>query len=365
MARLETYGNSQPTPSASSQERVTEMGRKLIEKSIQNREMSETAESFAKHFEERFLEDGQQLKTTEDLENLESKVQENLQFSNNSALYTTAITDFIEREFEPTLVGMDVIKRIQLTEQGKDSIKVPKQPDLQVAADVSADGTLTDDSADYTQTTIQTDFIGLVTPMTIELLRNANVDLMEDQLRQITNALERKVDADVTTEMENAATKGDATYGDNSNYNYLGTGNTASYNAVVTAYYDMRANNADPDMFICSPEFASNLFTEADMKDAVAFGTVSAGGNDANVVPAVQSILGFPVMIADQMSADYGLWVDSTRLGYLVEKTGIETMDQQLDGKAAFEVKAIKGFGVEITKPQAVYSVIEDTDEPA
>ena len=363
--RLENYGTSSPSPTAGSQEKVTEMGRKLLEKSVEQREQSKTAEKFASRFEEKFLEEGQKLKSTEDIEQLEKTAQEDLQFGNNSALYTTAITDFIEREFEPTLVGMDVIKRISLTEQGKDSIKVPKQPDLQVASDVASDGTLTDDSADYTVTTIQTDFIGLVTPMTIELLKNANVDLMEDQLRQITNALERKVDADVTTEMENAATKNDGTYGSNNNFNYLGSGTNASYDGVVEAYYDMRANNADPDMFICSPEFGGNLFTEADMKDAVAFGTVSAGGNDANVVPAVQSILGFPVMIADQMSANYGLWVDTDRLGYLVDKTGIETMDQQLDGKAAFEVKAIKGFGVEITKPQAVYSVIEDTDEPA
>jgi len=363
--KLETYGTSSPGISPGNQEKVTEMGRKLIEKSIENREQSETAENFASMFEEKFLGDGQKLKTSEDLQDLESKVQEDLQFGNNGALYTTAITDFIEREFEPTLVALDVIKRIQLTEAGKDSIKVPKQPDLQVASAISADGTLTDDSADYTQTTIQTDFIGLVTPMTIELLRNANVDLMEDQLRQITNAIERKVDADIITEMENASTKNDGTYGSNGNFNYLGTGNTATYDSVVTAYYDMRANNANPDVFVAAPEFASNLFTEADMKDAVAFGTVSSSGNEASVIPAVQSILGFPVIISDQMSAGRGHWVDTDRLGYFVEKTGIETMDQQLDGKAAFEVKAIKGYGVEITKPQAVYSVIEDTDEPA
>jgi len=362
--KIETYSGA-PATGPSNQEKVTEMGRKLIEKSIQQRDKSETAEMFASQFEEKFLEDGAKLQTSEDLENLESKVQEDLQFGNNSALYTTAITDFIEREFEPQLVALDVIKRIQLTERGKDSIKVPKQPDLQVASDVSNDGTLTDDTADYSQTTIQTDFVGLVSQMTVELLRNANVDLMEDQLRQITNAIERKVDSDIITEMEKASTKNDGTYGSNNNFNYLGSGTTASYNAVVEAYYDMRANNANPDVFVASPEFASNLFTEADMKNAVAFGTVSASGNDANVIPQAQRILDSPVIVSDQMSQDRGHWVDTDRLGYFVEKTGIETMDQQLDGKAAFEVKAVKGFGVEITKPQAVYSVIEETDEPA
>jgi hypothetical protein len=47
-----------------------------------------------------------------------------------------------------------------------------------------------------------------------------------------------------------------------------------------------------------------------------------------------------------------------------VEKTDIQTMDQQLDNKVAFEVKAYKGFGVQISKPQAVYSIIQDESEP-
>ncbi len=342
------------------------MGRKLMEKAVEQRDKSETAEKFASHFEQTFLEEEDEgsLRTTEDLRDLESTVQEDLQFGNNSALYTTAIADFIEREFQPTLLEAGVIKRIQLPERGKDSIKIPKQPDLQSASTVADDGTLTDDSADYGSLTINTDFVGLVSQMTIELLRNANVDLMEDQLRQITNAIERKVDSDVIAEIEAASTKNDSTYGDNSNYNYLGSGNTATYDAVVEAFYDAHANNANPDMFVAAPEFLKNLFTNADMKDAVAFGTVSSAGDNAAAVPQVQSILGFPVLMADQMTSTRGHWIDSDRLGYLVEKTGVETMDQQLDGKAAFEVKAVKGFGVGVTKPQSVYSVIEDTNEP-
>lgn len=368
MASLEVY-DTNPQPSASQQEKVAELGRKLVEKSVEHRENVEKAEKWASTFEETFLEEGQKLETKEDLRNFESKVKEDLQFGNNSALYTTAIADFIEREFQPTLVAASAIKTIQLPEQGKDSIKIPKQPDLQVASTVADDGTLTDDSADYTQLKIQTDFIGLGTPITIELLRNANIDVLEDQLRQIVNAIENKVDQDIITEMEAASTKGDATYGDNSNYNYLGSGtfvdDTGGYDAVIKSYYDMRANNANPDMFIASPEFMGRLATNDKMSDALAFGTVSASGDEANVVPAIQAILGKPAVVADQMTATRGHWVDSERLGYLVEKTGVETMDQQLDGKAAFEVKALKGFGVGITKPQAVFSIIEDTAEPA
>lgn len=366
MARLETY-ETNPNPNPSSQTQLAEAARKTFKKAVEQRDTNETANKLAEHFEETCLEeeDKGSIKSTEDLNEVANTVTEDLQFGTNSALYTTAIADFIEREFQPTLLDAGVINRIQLPEQGKDSIKIPKQPDLQTAATVASDGTLTDDSTDYGQLEISTDFVGLVSQMTVELLRNANVDLMEDQLRQITNAIERKVDADIIAEIEAASTKGDAEYGDNSNYNYLGVGNEATYDSVVTAFYDAHANNANPDMFVASPEFLRSLFTNADMKDAVAFGTVSQSGDSANVVPQVQSILGFPVMLADQMSATRGHWIDSDRLGYLVEKTGVETMDQQLDGKAAFEVKAVKGYGVGVTKPQAVFSVIEDTDEPA
>jgi len=354
-----------PSPSPSQQENLRRFGEKMIEDAIEKRSHSETADRFLSTIEEKMLQDDKTLNketfkaVKEDFDNT---VKEDLQFGNNSALYTTAIADFIEQEFEPDLVAVDAINTLTLG-QGRDSIKIPKQPDLQVASTIANDGTLTDDSADYTETTIQTDFIGLRSTMTVELLRNANIDLMEDQLRQISDALERKVDADIITEIKKASTKNDATYGSNNNFEYLGTGNTITYEAVVDAFYGMIENNADPDMLLMSPEVAGNLFNDTDVKDAVAFGTVS-GGDQADIAPQMQSFLGMPVIISSQVGADRAYWLDTDRLGYLVEKTGIETMDQQLDNKAAFEVKAFRGFGVEVTKPQAVYSIIEDAAEP-
>lgn len=359
---IQNFGSSRPSVNPKNQEGVARMGRVLLEETAEKRERSETADKFVKTVEETVGADTGTITSKEDVEQLESTVQEDLQFGNNAALYTTAIADFIEREFRPSLLEAGVINELEV-DQGRDSIKIPIQPDLQTAADVADDGTLTDDSDDYESLTIQTDFVGLGSTVTVELLRNAVVDLLEDQLRQITNAIERKVDADVISALEDVSAK-DGSRGDNNNYNYLGSGNTATYDAVVGAFYDARANNANPDAFVASPEFLKNLFTETDMKDAVAFGTVSDTGVEASAIPQVQQILGRPVLMADQMSANRGHWIDTDRVGYLVQNTGIETMDQQLDNKAAFEVKAVKGFGVGITKPQAVYSVIEDTDEP-
>ncbi len=358
---IESY-ESQPSFGQGQKEKVQEMGREMLKDAIEKRGRSEAADNVLEHFEDEVLDGDVELKTQEDLEDLENKVQEDLQYGNNAALYSTQIADFIEREFRPRLVAEGVIKTLNVDE-GYDSIKVPKQPDLQIASTVSNDGTLTDDSTDYTSLTIDTDFIGLRSTVTMELLRQANVDLLEDQLRQISFAISKKVDADIIAEMDKATTPTDSTYGDNTNYTYLGTGNEVSYDDMVGAFYDMVSNNADPALFLCSPEFAANLFQDADVKDAVAFGT-QPSGEDADVVPRIQSFMGKPVMVSSQVDADRGYWVDRERIGYLVNKTGIETMDQQLDNKAAFEVKAVKGFGVGITKPQALYKIEEDADTP-
>jgi len=359
MARLETY-NSRPTARAGSQELVSSAFRTALEDAVEKRGKSESADRMLEHIEDLT---GQEIESKEDLHELDKTVQEDLQFGNNSALYTTAITDFIEQEFEPSLVAIDAINRLTL-QNGQDSIKVPKQPDLQVASTVANDGTLTDDSTDYDQKTIQTAFVGLTSLMTSELLENANIDLMEDQLRQIANAVERKVDADIIAEINKASTKNDGEYGTNNNFRYLGTGEDITYDDVIEAYFSAVSNNAEPDMLLMNPDVAGNLHTDADTKDAVAFGTVNVGDGN-QVADQVQQFLGFPVMISSQVGAERAYWIDTDRLGYLVEQTGIQTMDQQVDGKAAFEVKAIKGFGVGITKPQAVYSIIEQTDEPA
>jgi len=363
--RLEHY-ESMPSPGQGQQEKISELGRKMVEDAAEKRGKSEAADKVLEHFENEVL-NPQKVEESVGEAGITSKedfqtVTEDLQFGNNSALYSTQIADFIEREFRPRLVAEGIIKTINVN-QGYDSIKVPKQPDLQNASTVADDGTLTDDSADYTSLTISTDFIGLRSTMTVELLRQANVDLLEDQLRQISFAISKKVDADIIAEMDAATTPTNGTYGDNSNYLYLGTGNDVTYDDMVTAYYDMVANNAEPAMFLCSPNFAKELFNDADVKDAVAFGT-QPSGEDADVVPRIQSFLGKPVMVSSQVGAERGYWIDRERIGYLVNKTGIETMDQQLDNKAAFEVKAVKGFGVGITKPQALYKIEQQADTP-
>lgn len=364
-----------PGWSASNTTHLPRMGRMMLEDAVKKRQRgstSDSAERVLEHFESEFLNkeavethiDKQNIQTTNDLKKLEEAVvqSEDLQFGNNSALYTTQIADFIEREFRPRLVAADVIRTTEVG-QGYDSLKVPKQPDLQVASTIADDGTLTDDSADYGSLTINTDFIGLRSKVTMELLKNATVDLLEDQLRQITFALQRKVDSDIITEIQKASTKNDGTYGSNNNFLYLGNGNNVTYDDMVDAYYAAVANNANPDMFLCSPDFAANLAEDSDMKEAVAFGTTRQG-EEADTVPRIQSFMGKPLMVSSQVGSNRGYWLDTDRLGWLVNKSGIETMDQQLDNQAAFEVKAARGFGVGITRPQSVYSVIEQTAEP-
>jgi len=354
-----THYESNPSPNREQKTRIEKMGKILVEQAAEQGRETEVKQ----HFEESF---DVEVQGSGDVKSVEEQLRsrEDLQFGNNSSLYTTAITDFIEREFQPRLVAEGAIKTLTIG-QGRDSIKVPKQPDLQTASTVANDGTLTNDSEDYTDKTIQTDFIGLRSTVTSELLRNANVDLLEDQLRQIAFAISKKVDSDIITEIQKASTKNDGEYGSNNNFLYTGSTNTVSYDDMVTAYYEAIANNANPDMFLCSPTFAQNLAQDADVKDAVAFGTVPSG-EDADAVPRIQSFLGKRIVVSSQVGADRGYWIDGDRLGYLVNKEGgMETMDQQLDNKAAFEVKAIRGFGVGITKPQAVYSIIQNTDEPA
>ncbi len=275
-------------------------------------------------------------------------------------LYTDIMADFIELAYEPKLIAEGIIKQINLPMYaGADSIKIPIESRL-TSDDVSADGSVTERDTGYTEITIEPDWKGLKTTISEKLLRKGAVDLIGHRLGQIGRAISRGVDEDILEEMGKACTKDDATYGDNSNYNYLTTSSHMSFDAVIDSIAEHRKLYAEPTWLIISPTQWNHLMKDSDMKSAQAYGTTT--GN----VYEIQQFGALRIFVSNNLDDDGpdAMLVDSEEVGYFVDQTDIETWDGRPVGKIATEVIGAKCYGVGIAKPTAVFGIFADTDEP-
>jgi len=278
----------------------------------------------------------------------------------DSSLYTDMIADFIEAHYEPNLVAQGIIREVNLPQyQGYDSIKIPKEPQL-TADSVSADGSVTERDSGYNEITIEPDWQGLKTTISEKLIRKSAVDLIGERLGTIGKAISRKVDSDILNEMAKACTKDDGDYGDNSNYNYLGSSDNLTFDEVVASIASHRDLDAEPDWMVLTPTAWKNLMQDSDMKTAQAYGTST--GN----VYEIQQFGELNILVTTQLSSEDpdALLVDSDGAGYLVDQTDIETWDGRPVGKIATEVIGAKSYGVGIVREEAIFGIFEDTDEP-
>lgn len=280
-------------------------------------------------------------------------------FSDDTDLYTTLQADMITQALEPELFALDAINTLQFElGNGVDSIQIPAGQQLE-AVELNADGTLSEDTTDYTSTQVDIKWVGVRTTFSGQLVDKAKVDLLAHRMQQAGRAIARKVDSDIITEMDKASTKGDADYGDNSNYNYLGTGTVAGYDDVVDAMAGARDNDADPDLLLTNNSSWANLMKDADMKNALGFGTTPEGD-----IPMVQRFGSLMVRATSQVPADSLYLIDTERTGMFVDASSVQTFDGRVNEAYQFEILAVKAYGVSIVQPQTVYQIIENTAEP-
>lgn len=281
-------------------------------------------------------------------------------FSDDTDLYSTLQADMIEEALEPQLLAQDAIRSMDFNlGQGFDSIQIPSGNQL-TAVDLNADGTLAEDTTDYDSITVNIGWVGVRTTFSHQIVEKAAVDLLAFRLEQAGRAIARRVDADILEQIEKAGTKGDADYGDNSNYVYTGTGSNATYDDVIDIIRTGIDNDAMLDMGILSSEVWGTLHKDADVKDVLAF-TATAEGDFS----MVQNFGPLRLMATSQVSADKGLFVDSSRTAMFVDASPVETFDGRVSEAAQFEILAVKGYGVKILQPESVAVLHQDADEPA
>lgn len=323
----------------------------------------ETVERIGRTIHEGAKDPDQRESVKDKYEELVSKAEEYKNeeaFSDDTDLYSTLQADMIEEALEPRLLAQDAIRSMDFNlGQGFDSIQIPTGNQL-TASTLNADGTLSEDSTDYDSVTISIDWVGVRTTFSHQIVEKAAVDLLAFRLEQAGRAIARRVDTDILTQIEKAGTKGDADYGDNSNYVYTGVGNTAAYGDVISVIETGVDNDANLDMGILSSEVWGALHRDADVKDVLAF-TATAEGDFS----MVQNFGPLRLMVTGQVTADKGLFVDSSRNAMFIDASPVETFDGRVSEAAQFEILAVKGYGVKILQPETVVVLHQDADQPA
>jgi len=287
-----------------------------------------------------------------------SNVRETASMGDQTNLYTDMIASFIEAAFLPELLAQGVINEITLNVKGSGSIKIPKDAIL-TAQDVDEHGAFTESQEGYTSTTIALKWIAARTGLPIPLIRVAAVDLVSHRLGQIGNALAVKVDTDIVEELIKSGTKDDGTYGDNENYNYLTAGQYINYDRLINAISGHKNKNAEPDAILMNPVSWATLMKDAEVKGAIQY-SISADGK----VIFVENFGGLKILVSSQITTNKIILVDTEKCGYFLRGSGIETWDGREDNTIRIEVVGAMSYGVGIVRPEAVWVIHEDMNEP-
>lgn len=275
-----------------------------------------------------------------------------------SDLYTTAISDFIERKLEPKLVATGAIKKItNFNARGNDSIKVPIRQNLITATDLPDDGSVTYDGGTYTSTTVTLRYVHAAQRLTREILQFANVDLMSEELGQIGSAIARKVDSDIIAAMKTATTAA------NGNLTQLGAATTVTFDDLVDGRKSALDNNACPNLMLVSPETEATIIKLGEFTGAsTQVGALNmASDSNGNTFPVPQQFLGMRFAVSQQVDDDDIFLIDGEiGPGYYVETGAIEVFDGRISGTVAFEVIGAKAYGVSIVQPKAIFRIEEN-----
>lgn len=280
------------------------------------------------------------------------QVQEDLTFDNNTGLYTTQVANFVDSALRPQLVATGLIKTARVDIKGTGSIKVPASS-LVTASALPDSGDVTyASSVNYGSTTITLGWVYAAQKITYELIQQANIDVIQDQLFELGDAIARKVDSDVIAAFETATPSA----GTNGNYTALGTSTTLTYAGLMTGMKESMKNYAEPDSVLVNPDSFFNFITASDTKTALGYNSVQLG----SIFPRVVDVAGMRFVISNQVSANDVYLVDSKRNGWLFEGSGVEVFDGRVSGSTAQEVIAVKLYGAGITRPGAIYRLEEN-----
>jgi len=287
------------------------------------------------------------LNTFGELVNDSNTSKEDLTFDNNGALYTTVVADFVERKLRPKLVAEGVIKRVRVDAKGTSAIKIPIS-ELVTASDLPDSGNVSYASNDYTSQSITIGWVYAAQKITYELIEQSNVDIIQDQLMELGDAIARKIDSDIIAAIDSAITS--------SNGTDLGSGSYITYTDFLSAYANAIDNYAEPDVILTNSATWVKLMSDTDVKSALHFNSVQPG----SIFPLTQTFFGMKLIVSPQVSSGTLYLIDSKRTGYFVESSEVKVFNGRVSGALAEEVIAAKLYGVGIVQPNSVYRVREN-----
>lgn len=344
--------SSDAMPMDTGVEHVEKIGRKLVESYVELAKKGAFLSNKHKEKAEEFFEKsmGMDMPSQEDFSNMST---EDLDFPNNTSLYTTIVRNIVERAFRPELVMNDIIRTISVNPSGVSDVKIPISA-LKVAASLPDTGVLVAPTGgEYTDATITLEWIYAYEVITIQLIQQGIIDIVQDQMFEIGDALARKVDADIVAAIETASPSNAA----NSNYVALGAATFMTYGALVDGIMNHVTLNAKPDAIVTNPLTWANFLKDSNVITALGYNSQDKG----SVFPRIQDFLGLKVVLTTQASAKNLYIVDTARCKYLIEGSAIQMLDGRKGGTVNWEVIGLKLYGVEVVQPEAVYRIVEDT----
>ena len=271
-------------------------------------------------------------------------------------LFTTAISNFIEKRLRPELVAEGMIKKISnFNTRGQNAIKIPLRNALITATDLPDSGQVTYDTGSYESTTVTLTYKYAAQSLTHEIVKFANVDLIAEELGEIGYAIGKKVDADIIAAFKAATTT------PNGNLTQLGSGTYVTFDSLVEGWQAAKENNAAPDKILLSWETLARIIKLGQFAGTTnVVGALTVQGAVGNTYPQIQSILGMKVVGSNQVDDDDIYMVDTGRTGYMVEAGDVEVFDGRRSGYLAYEVIGAKNYGIGIVQPKAIYRVEEN-----
>lgn len=270
-------------------------------------------------------------------------------------VYTTTIAGFIEAKLKPKLVAQGVIRTISVDQKGADSIKVPVRNTLITASDLPDSGAVSYDTGTYGSTTISMRYVYAAQKITHELLQFANVDLLQENLGEIGDAIARKVDSDIISAFQTATSVA------NGNLTKLGSSTEITFATLVAGRQSAVDNYAEPNVLLVSPETEATMINLGNFGGSTnVVGSMVVKGGNTEHYPIPLTILGMKVMVSQQVDDDDIYLIDTERTGYLAQKQGVEVFDGRVSGSLAFEVIGAHAFGVGIVQPKAIFRLEEN-----
>ena len=336
-------------PMSDDAESVERLGKLLLESQLKLAKNESWLTNSQEEKTNEFFEMALGIKELPSSEEFDNMSKEDLTFPNNTALYTTVVRNIVERAFRPALVMNQVIKTITVNPSGMSDLKIPISA-LRTALDLPASGVLPDPANDdYSDETITLGWIYSYEVVTIQLITQGIIDIIQDQMFELGDALARKVDSDIVAAIETASPNTNA----NSNYTLLSS--TMTYVDLATGIMNHINLNALPDVIVTNPLTWLNFLKDTNVITALGYNSVDKG----SVFPRIQDFFGLRLVLSTQASAQNLYIIDSQRCKYLVEASAIQMLDGRKSGTVNWEIIGLKLYGVKVIQPEAVYRLVE------